>query len=215
MMSASDCTNPEVFRPSSSYWILAGLYFFLIGISASEWYSGSEYHAIDATLWSIFLIILFALGIGRPKVIFFDEGLTIVNPIDSYTLSWEDVEGVEAGLTLLIFTADRKINAWAATGPSRRKVRRSMKVNKGSKVSELQGVNPKHLGLERGSRITPNDLPDTDSGAAAAIARYRLKEFSRFGNKTRIPQTTRRNYLMIGIDAVIGISALILIVIHP
>ena len=208
MMSESNRTNPTVFRARKGYLMLGFLLFFLLGIDISTWYTSSRYNSIDVTLWSVFFTILASAAYVRPKIIFFDEGLTIINPIETYTLSWKSVQGVDARLTLMIYTREKRISAWAATGPTPRQARRATRLDK------IEAIDPRTLGLERGVQIGPADLPESDTGAAAAIARYRMVDFNRAANPTIIEETFERNYSVIGAAALCGIIAAIMLLFH-
>lgn len=97
----------------------------------------------------------------RPKVVLFDEGLTIVNAIAEHTLGWSDIVAVETQYSLSVHTAERKIYAMAAPAPSRYHAR------------ELHASEVKGLSLDPGGDLRAGDSPRTHSGVAAHLVRTR------------------------------------------
>ena len=166
-------SNPTIFRPKSNIIGLGIFFFFLAGINISTWYTSALRNSIALGCISAALIILGYLGFAKPKVIFFDEGLTIVNPTESYTLSWKDVEGIDSKYTMRIQIRDKTIGAWAAPGPSRRQAKRVVRYDKVGRM-DLKAV-----GIDPSFPIRPGDLAESDSGLAAGMARIRLIEYSR------------------------------------
>jgi hypothetical protein len=161
-------TNPYVFRSRSSYvWfsITSVLLIFMV----------VEALFVDKTTATRVssLAIAVVVGLGsfllflRPKVVVFDEGITIVNPITTVTIGWSEVDAIETKYTMSIQRDKEVIHAWAAPAPGRHHRRH---VDPG----EMRGVG--HAGHEI---IRPGDDPATLSGAAAAIARVRWNEFAR------------------------------------
>jgi hypothetical protein len=102
----------------------------------------------------------------RPKVVVFDEGITIVNPMTTITIGWAEVDAIETKYTMSVQRDDHVIHAWAAPAPGRHH-RRSVD------PGEMKGIG--HAGHEI---IRPGDDPETLSGSAAAIARRRWSAFA-------------------------------------
>lgn len=161
-------TNPYVFRSRSSY-----VWFSITALLLS--FMVIEAVLVEQSSSSRVSSLAFAVAIGlgsyllflRPKVIVFDEGVTIVNPITVVTIGWAEVDAIETKYTMSVQRDKEIVHAWAAPAPGRHH-RRSVD------PGEMRGVG--HSGHEI---IRPGDDPDTLSGAAAAIARRRWQEFTR------------------------------------
>jgi hypothetical protein len=161
-------TNPYVFRSRSSYvWFSITSVLLVLMVIEALFVDKTTATRISS------LAIAVVVGLGsyllflRPKVIVFDEGITIVNPITTVTIGWSEVEAIETKYTMSIQRDKEVIHAWAAPAPGRHHRRQ---VDPG----EMRGVG--HAGHEI---IRPGDDPATLSGAAAAIARVRWNEFAR------------------------------------
>jgi hypothetical protein len=200
-------SNPIVFRPKSNLIGVGVFLFFLIGMNVSSWYTSSTLTSIAVGLLSVGTFLFAILLYVKPKVIFFDEGLTIINPTESYTVGWGEVEGIDTKYTMRIQTRERTISAWAAPGPSRGQARRTYR--NGVKESDIQG-----LGIEDNFPVRPGDLAQTDSGAAAAQARINYLEFQRSTNPTKIDSAHSKSWTGVIIAAIFTVIGASLIALH-
>jgi len=123
------------------------------------WMAQAGVIATTATLaWLLFI---------KPKVLIFDEGITIVNPFITATIGWAEVDEIETRFGLTVYSGEAKVVAWAAPAPGRYRRRTVHK-------ADVKGINyDKDFGLR------PGDLPSSHSGAAAHLARIRRVEFER------------------------------------
>ena len=112
--------------------------------------------AANTAIWLLFV---------RPKIIFFDEGLKIVNPLTEVTLPWSGVDEIETQLAFSVKAGSKKFTAWAAPAPGRLHSR------------TLHSSEFKGLGLASGGATRLSDSPRSDSGVAAYLARQRLEAF--------------------------------------
>lgn len=160
-------TNPYVFRARSSY-IWFGITVALLIFLLAESLVVPQELKSRVSSWALAL----ALGGGsflifvKPRVVVFDEGITIINPLSTVTVGWSEVEAIETKFSMSIERGEEVIYAWAAPAPGRHH-RRSVD------PSEMRGM--AHGGHEI---IRPGDDPDTLSGQAAVIARRRWQEFA-------------------------------------
>lgn len=120
-------------------------------------------------LWSTALCIGVWLVFVRPKLVIGDEGVTIVNPLETITLGWDAVDALEVKYVLTFFVAGKKVNSWVATGPGRYHARTIHK-------TELLGVGIDKRDIEAGN-IRPGESPRTASGQAIALCRLRWKAY--------------------------------------
>jgi len=159
-------TNLNVFRPRSAL-VLASLalvinVLFVVQVvfyGDGTWMAQAGVIATTATLaWLLFI---------KPKVLIFDEGITIVNPFITATIGWAEVDEIETRFGLTVYSGEAKVVAWAAPAPGRYRRRTVHK-------ADVKGINyDKDFGLR------PGDLPSSHSGAAAHLARIRRVEFER------------------------------------
>jgi hypothetical protein len=155
-----------MYRPRSSYFFAGAIYILCAGISAQSFFSES-YRGIAITIsWSLLISYIFHLSFIRPKVTFFDEGITITNPLREITVGWDRVQEISARYSMYIQVDGEKIYAWAAQAPGRYHSRNIHS-------SELRGLNiPDPLNIRAG------ESPRTHSGVAVAIARIRCEAFT-------------------------------------
>lgn len=189
-------TNRELFRPTSSY-LFAFLGFFLF--SALAYVNFLDYGFTSGLVAAIWCTLGCALAYQlflHPAVVFYDEGLVIINPLTRHVIGWQDVEEIETRYTMSIVTHDRKgkkgkIQAFAAPAPGRYHSRTIHQ-------SEMRGLN-----LKESNVIRAGDSPRTNSGAAAAIARSRIDQFQRFQAKSTMEYGFQFNFSAVIINATI------------
>jgi hypothetical protein len=126
--------------------------------------------ALSSLLWGVFTSALFYLIFIHPKVVFFDEGILIINPLQSFKIGWHEVQEIDARYTMYIIhsTSGRKIHAFAAQAPGRY---HSRTVH----PNEVKGMRVGESGM-----IRAGESPRSNSGVATAIARSKMDQFHRF-----------------------------------
>jgi hypothetical protein len=155
-------SSSETFRPKSGL-ILSGCTFLL---SVFLIWSAILTGALGATIaWSCVANILVYLIFIRPKVIYSDQGICIVNPIEEITIGWGDITLVDAKWCMSITSKHGRFNAWAAPAPSRH---HSKKIHS----SELRGMD-----IHGHNSISPARSPKSESGIAVHMAQVRLANF--------------------------------------
>jgi hypothetical protein len=202
-------TDPELFRPRSGY-----IFFTLAAIGSLIYtYQSFRYFSfasgITTALWCALILTIGYLIFVRPKVVIYDEGITITNPLYEITRSWADVVTIDVRYTMSIRLqeeiklpwhrkATETIYAFAAPAPGRYHSR-------SIHPSDLRGV-----GISHEAALRPGDSPRSHSGQAAAIARLRQQRFEKQNAATRIERRYSKNTsiqgvilalaVMIGID---------------
>ncbi len=138
---------------------------------------------LPSLTWGLVLSTFFYLIFIHPKVIFFDEGLTIVNPLHTITLGWHEVGEIDARYTMYVIHRPTgvKIHAFAAQAPGRY---HSRTVH----PNEVKGMRVGDSGM-----IRAGESPRSNSGAATAIARARLEQFTRFNSQGSVAFTSQFN----------------------
>ena len=150
---------------------------------------------IDAGLWGATVMWSAYLLFIRPCIIFYDEGLTIVNPFTTHTIGWDMVESIEAQYTMGLQLRGRILRAWAAPAPGRYHSR-------GLHPSEVKGMKIGYDGL-----IRPGESPRSDSGQASYLAKLRLEAF-REGKFQAVRPSEKANYFGIALLITFFVSAL-------
>jgi len=159
-------SNTDLYRPRSVYASIAVTAFIVIGLVAESVKHGTILERVDALLWGAVVLTGAYLLFYRPCVIYFDEGITIINPFKSQTLGWDIVESIEAQYTMGLQVKGKIIRAWAAPAPGRYHSR-------SLHPSEVKGMKIGHDGL-----IRPGESPRSDSGQASYLAKLRLEAFN-------------------------------------
>lgn len=198
-------SNVETFRPRSGF-VMAFSAFF--AISAFTYINILDYGlmgGLPSIGWGLVLSTIFYLIFIHPKVIFFDEGLTIVNPLTTITLGWHDVVEIDARFTMYVIHRESgtKIHAFAAQAPGRY---HSRTVH----PNEVKGMRVGDSGM-----IRAGESPRTSSGAATAIARARLEQFERFHSHGSVEFSSKFNKSAAIIGTAFFAIALVIQVIHP
>jgi len=161
-------TNLFSFRPTSA-WVLAGvvvLYDLLLAVQVI--FYGDGHWFTQFTLIAASLILAWLLFV-HPRVLVYDEGITIVNPFITATVCWAEVDEIETRYALTIHSGEAKVVAFAAPAPGRYHARSIHK-------SEFRGAD-----MDRDFGVRPGDSPRTHSGAAAYVVRTRLENFRAHG----------------------------------
>jgi hypothetical protein len=154
-----------MYRPRSGYFFATAIYIFCAGISAQSFFSESDRGIAITVSWSLVISYIFHLSFIRPKVTFFDEGITITNPFKEITVGWNRIQEISARYSMYIQVDGEKIYAWAAQAPGRYHSRNIH-------ATELRGLNlPDPLNIRAG------ESPRTHSGVAVALARIRRDAF--------------------------------------
>ena len=126
---------------------------------------GNQRDTLVTFAWAVAISSMAHLVFIRPRVILFDEGITIINPFLTITTGWDLVENIEAKFTMSIQVADKVIYAWAAPAPSRY---HSRSIHE----TDLRGMRIGSQGM-----IRPGESPRSHSGAATYLARAKLENF--------------------------------------
>lgn len=173
--------NPETFRPTSGYvWagIVGVIAVFMTAQTAAE---GDGSGALLTGAWGVAVSFGAYLLFVRPKVVVFDEGITIVNPLVTETFGWQEVEAVEARYTMYVEAQGRIVHAWAAPAPGRYH----------SRTVHREDIRGTQLG--RTPLMRAGESPRTHSGVATHLARQRQTAFTRRPPATRVTHVRRRN----------------------
>lgn len=127
----------------------------------------TEWHNLGTWIWSAATCIGTWLLFVRPKLVIADEGVTVVNPLETVTIGWDAVQALEIKYSLTFFVGDKKIYSWVATGPGRYHARSLHK-------TELLGLGLDKRDIESGI-VRPGESPRTASGQAIALCRLRWR----------------------------------------
>ncbi|MEY3909155.1 MAG: hypothetical protein RLZZ90_1062 [Actinomycetota bacterium] len=165
-------TNPDTFRPKARFAIAAVLMLqsvllawqiTLMGDEHSGLIAAAAFVAANTAIWLLFV---------RPKIVFFDEGLTIVNPLTEVTIPWLAVDELDSQLAFSVRAGGKKFSAWAAPAPGRQHSR------------TLHSSEFKGLGLADGRSMRLSDSP-----------RSGLESFKELGGDKSASPAFKFNYL--------------------
>jgi len=174
-------SNAEVYRPRSSYFFAGAIYFICLGIIGQSFFSENLRGVLTTTSWALVIAFLFHLSFIRPKVTYFDEGITITNPTREITVGWDCVEEINARYSMFIQVGGEKIYAWAAQAPGRYHARTIH-------PTEIRGMK-----IPDTYNMRPGESPRTHSGVAVALARIRLEAFRSRENHIACARSTDFN----------------------
>jgi hypothetical protein len=174
-------SNAEVYRPRSSYFFAGAIYFICLGIIGQSFFTENTRGILTTTSWALVISYLFHLGFIRPKVTFFDEGITITNPTREITVGWDCVSDINAKYSMFVQVGGEKIYAWAAQAPGRYHARTIH-------PTEIRGMK-----IPDTYNMRPGESPRTHSGVAVALARIRLDAFRSRENQVACAQSTHFN----------------------
>lgn len=160
----------------------------MIFFGDGQYFAGLCLIAASASLaWMLFI---------HPKVLIYDEGITIVNPLITATIGWDAIDEIETRFALTIYSDKAKVVAWAAPAPGRYHARTIHQ-------SEFKGID-----YDRDFGVRPGDSPRAHSGAAAHLARTRLAYFRKHGGAS-VKRSGTFNTVIAG---VVGVSLLLVAV---
>ena len=173
-------SNIDTYRPTAQLIYAAIGALITIMFVWSSFYGGGATSEIVSALVALFVLSFIYIFLIRPKIIFCDEGIIIINPIEDITIGWADVIELDSKWAMAIATPNFTANSWVATAPGRYR-------NRGIHYTEIKG-----LDIEAGGSIRIADSPRSDSGAATYRARVRLKRFRDKGNIASLPTSRKR-----------------------
>lgn len=107
----------------------------------------------------------------KPKVIFDDQSVLIVNPLNSVKAGWGAVELIDAKNSFFVRVGGKNYYAWAAPSATRY-------ASRGIHESELKG-----LGLNTDFGIRAGQSPRSQSGVALALASRYFNDSKRLNNE--------------------------------
>jgi hypothetical protein len=192
-------SNIELFRSRASSAGFFFLSFIFVGMVFQSIVSSGAKEIAFTIAWATFAITTFYALMHKPKIVIFDEGIEIVNPISRHTISWSDVRSIDTRFSLSVTNNDgKKIHAWAAPAPGRYHSRRLHS-------SDLRGLK---LGMT--GNIKAGESPKSDSGAAYLLTSARFEGFKARPTSIRqsVPAKFKREWTS-AVIAIIAMAALI------
>jgi len=200
--------NPEIFRPKSGY-IFAGMALWIVVtmlyLQIIDY--GFNFGLIIASIWGTLVCSICYQIFIHPKVVFFDEGIEIVNPFTHHLIGWQDVEQIDTRYTMSIKThggshGNKQIYAFAAPAPGRY---HSRSIHQ----SELRGLN-----IQSSGSIQAGQTPSSHSGVASAIANQKIIAFKRLDNPQLIQYRYQFNQKALWINLIFLVTGTLLLIIH-
>jgi hypothetical protein len=197
-------TNLETFRPKSGITMALFAFFAVSALVSINIMDYGFVNAMSSIAWGLVVCAIFYLIFIHPKVVFFDEGLMIINPLQSFTVGWHEIEEIDARYTMYIVhgPSREKIHAFAAQAPGRY---HSRTVH----PNEVKGMRVGDSGI-----IRAGESPRSSSGAATAIARTRFEQFQRFEGRGAIAYNSTMNFNGVSLFLALLVIAVIAQVMH-
>ena len=168
---------------------------------------GFNFGFVIASIWGALVCSICYQIFIHPKVIFFDEGLEIINPFSKHLIGWQDVEQVDTRYTMSIKTqggsiGNKQIYAFAAPAPGRY---HSRSIHQ----SELRGLNIQSTGS-----IQAGQTPNSHSGVASAIANQKMIAFKRLDSPQLVQYRYQFNRKTFWINLIFLVTGTLLLIIH-
>lgn len=200
--------NPQVFRPKSGF-VFAGIAFWIVATLLYLQFIdyGFGLGLIVAITWAALSCSICYRIFIYPKIIFFDEGIEIINPFNHHLIGWQLVDQVDTRYTMSIKTngegvGTKQIYAFAAPAPGRY---HSRSIHQ----SELRGLN-----IQGAGSIQAGQSPRSHSGVASAIANQKLITFRRVDPSKYIGYRYQFNQNAFYINLGLLIAGSLLLIIH-
>ena len=200
--------NPQIFRPKSGY-IFAGMAFWIVAtmlyLQIIDY--GFNFGLIIASIWGALVCLIGYQIFIHPKVVFFDEGVEIVNPFTHHLIGWQDVDQIDTRYTMSIKTIgegvrNRKIHAFAAPAPGRY---HSRSIHQ----SELRGLN-----IQGAGSIQVGQSPRSHSGVASVIANQRFNDFRKINQPLLVQYQFAFNKTALAVNLTLLILGTLFLIIH-
>ena len=200
--------NLQIFRPKSGY-IFAGMALWIVAtmlyLQIIDY--GFNFGLIVASTWGALVCSISYQIFIHPKVVFFDEGVEIVNPFTHYLIGWQDVEQIDTRYTMSIKTSVqsvglKKIYAFAAPAPGRY---HSRSIHQ----SELRGLN-----IQGAGSIQAGQSPRSHSGVASAIANQKINAFRGLDKPQLVQYRYQFNRKALWLNLILLGAGTLLLIIH-
>lgn len=165
-------SNVEQFRPRNGYFLSFWIFFTISTLTYVNVLDYGFLGGLPSITWGLFACSLFYLIFLHPKVVYCDEGIVIVNPMQAITLGWDEISLIDSRFTMYVISksSGAKFHAFAAQAPGRYHIRNVH-------PSEIRGMQ-----LNDSGSIKAGESPRSNSGIAIAIARTRFENFNQRGN---------------------------------
>jgi hypothetical protein len=200
--------NPQIFRPKSGY-VFAGMGFWIVAtmLCLQILDYGFNFDFIIASIWGTFVCSICYQIFIHPKLVFFDEGVEIVNPFTHHLIGWQDVELIDTRYTMSVKIKskggeNKPIYAFAAPAPGRY---HSRSIHQ----SELRGLKIQNTGS-----INAGQIPSSHSGVASAIANHKMIAFYSLHNPQLIQSWNRFNAKALWLNLFFLTIGSLLLIIH-
>lgn len=110
-----------VFRPKSNIaWAVLGYLLLAIFLAQSIFYPGANENVVANIAITVSLGITIYLIWLRPKIIFEESALTVVNPFTRTKVVYGEITGLSTHWSLTIDTTGKSIKVWVAPANTRR-----------------------------------------------------------------------------------------------
>ncbi|MFM8694470.1 MAG: hypothetical protein ACKOCY_07645, partial [Actinomycetota bacterium] len=118
-------SNVEQFRPRNGYFLSFWAFFTISTLTYVNVLDYGFRGGLPSITWGLFACSLFYLIFLHPKVVYCDEGIVIVNPMQNITLGWNEISLIDSRFTMYVIhqSSGAKYHAFAAQAPGRYHIR--------------------------------------------------------------------------------------------
>ncbi len=152
--------EPVSFRPSFGRILSVVVVAIMLSAIVGFVVAGDLEGALRFGWWYVLVAVLAVVTYWNPSVDVSQGGVTVRNPFSSWTVPWGAIQRIDTKFALTLYTAERRVEAWAAPASGRFTVFRlgpdDVRVSESAKVA---------------GAIRPGDTLNSESGQAADYIR--------------------------------------------
>lgn len=172
MTSAFQTSRDYSFSPRGPR-VLAVVLMVLAGGGATAVLVTGSLHSWPACLPMLIVGHLAWLMFWQPRVDVHDEGVTLVNPLQTLVVPWSTIIMVDTKYAMTLVTPKGRYAAWAAPAPGVVSALRDARRSSKSESRDGSGA--------RYKSVRPGDQRSSDSGVVAEVVRGRLERMAESG----------------------------------
>jgi hypothetical protein len=189
-------------RPGSAYFFTGTVWFFSFGTLIADLFAGFN---PAAALFSIAAAYAGYLVFFRPRIVFSEQQIEIINPFVRYEICWQSVSHVDAKFSFFVQVGNKKIHSFAAVSSGRYSNLRGggLRPFGGFLRHQVESIEVKGYDIDQdGDSFRAVESPRSDTGAALILA-------SQFRKRAK-PNADCRNNVRVDYFGVLVLAALIL-----
>ena len=184
-------TKLEVFRPVGNIFLGSFIDLMAVLFVIQVCLEGSAQEITSSVCVALVAVALSWLVFLRPRLVFNEATLEIVNPLQTIVVGYFDITDFNTRYNLTVKVAGRKFAVWVAPAPTRYSSR-------GIGKQDVRG-----LGIEVAGTIRAADSPNSASGVAAHLLRTNISAAEAAKTKGKRDTRVHVRYNSVGFVAVL------------